>query len=98
MIPHLIIAGLAGGRLASMLNWEEGPGLIFLRVRRLAGVPATGEITGALAKAIVCPWCLTVWTTSAMLILGALVSWWIPAVPAAWAIAMFAHRWVGSDP
>ena len=92
MIEHAILAGLAGWRVASMVNWEPGPWSVFERVRELAGV-RVGEITGELAKLVVCPWCLTVWTSAAMFAAGALVSWWIPAVVAAMAVAMVAERW-----
>jgi len=92
MIEHVVLAGLAGWRIASLLNWEPGPWNVLGRVRRLAGVQP-GEITGELAKLITCPWCVTVYTSAGMLAAGAFLSWWIPALFAAMAVAMMAERW-----
>jgi hypothetical protein len=92
MIEHVILAGLAGWRISSLLNWEPGPFDVFGKVRSAAGI-RPGEITGELAKLIVCPWCLTVWTAAAMLAAGAFLSWWIPGLFAAMAVAMMAERW-----
>lgn len=92
MITHVILAGLAGWRIASLFNWEPGPWNIFGRVRRAVGAGG-GEVTSELGKLMVCPWCLTMYTTGTMLALGALLSWWIPAVFAAMGVAMMAERW-----
>jgi hypothetical protein len=92
VIEHVILAGLAGWRIASLLNWEPGPWGVFERIRTLAGVKV-GEITSEAAKVIICPWCLTVYTSAGMFGLGAAVSWWIPGLFAAMAVAMMAERW-----
>lgn len=92
MIEHVILAGLAGWRLASLFNWEPGPWGVFERIRTLVGVKV-GEITSEAAKAIICPWCLTVYTSAGMLAAGAFLSWWIPGLFAAMAVAMMAERW-----
>lgn len=71
----LIEAGLAAWRLASLLVSEDGPGAVFARLRRAAGLrsipvsTATGwkemQVSdNALAEALTCVWCISVWTAA----------------------------------
>lgn len=89
---QVVVCGLAGWRLASLLVIEDGPFDIFDRLRRAAGVPdGVGEIEGLLPGILTCVWCASVWTASAMWL-----AWHVhPAIPgvvAAWAIAVVAER------
>lgn len=61
----VLIIGLASWRLASLLVNEEGPGLIFMRLRSRVGVrEGPGEqSSGFLPLVFSCMWCMSVWTT-----------------------------------
>lgn len=66
---------------------------MFERLRRWAGVPeGVGEIVGLLPGILTCVWCASVWTCTAMWIAWH-VSPGIPAVIAAWGVAIVVERW-----
>jgi hypothetical protein len=84
----VLIIGLGGWRLASLLVREEGPGRIFERLRDWAGVPrGTGEIEGFFAGVLSCIWCASIFTTTGVWALW-LVAPEVAALTAAWAVAM----------
>lgn len=94
MLEQVLIVGLAAWRLSHLLIEEDGPGAILARLRRILGVPITGEVKGLLPELLTCPWCLTVWTAAAMWGLW-YIHWGIPAVMAAMTIAAGAEKWLG---
>lgn len=67
-ILDTLCIGAAAWRLASLLVTEDGPGLIFMRLRGMVGVvEEPGEqSSGFLALLFGCMWCMTVWTTILM--------------------------------
>lgn len=60
-LTSAVIVGLAAWRVGHLLAIESGPGDVFEHLRRLLGVPKTGEIQGFFPKLITCVWCNTVW-------------------------------------
>ena len=62
----LLILILAAWRLTSLLSSETGPFAILDRLRYAAGVRYDNQGIpfgkNELAKGLVCPWCLSVWT------------------------------------
>ena len=66
LVAEMLLCGLAGWRWARALVDEDGPYHVFARIRRAAGVPETGEITGLLPNILTCLWCTSVWTSVAM--------------------------------
>lgn len=83
---HVLIAGLAGWRLASMLVGETGPWHIFERVRdRVAAEP--GHPEGFWGELLSCIWCTSVWTSTAAWLLYYLSPQAVSLV-AVWAVAM----------
>lgn len=78
MIIHVIVAGLAGWRLASLLVNEPGPWHVFSKLRAAAGLPDSGEIKdGFWPELFGCVWCMGVWTAAA-----AFLAWYVhPAIP-----------------
>lgn len=65
LIEQMILIGLASWRMAHLLTFEEGPGLIFMRLRTAVGVKeGPGEqSSGFFPLAFSCMWCMSVWTT-----------------------------------
>lgn len=61
----VIIAGLAGYRLAGLMVQDDGPGAILDHARARLGAPALGEIRGPLGGVLSCMRCATVWATAA---------------------------------
>jgi Protein of unknown function (DUF1360) len=93
MLAEAVIIAFASWRLASLLVHEDGPGHVFARLRRFAGVPDAGEIEGVLPELFSCVWCMSVWTALAMF---ALWHVWRPEpvmVIAASAGAIAIERW-----
>jgi len=94
LVLRALLIGLGGWRLGSLLVHEDGPWRVFLRFRDWAGVPrGAGEIAGFWAGLLSCIYCASVWTTAALWGL-----WWLSpeaaALPAAWAVAIAADRYV----
>jgi hypothetical protein len=90
MIIEVVLTGLAGWRLASLLVDEDGPGLIFESLRRAVGVKP-GLVSGFIPSLFSCVYCMSVWTTSLMWLL-----WYVSpeavSLIAAWAMALVVHR------
>lgn len=91
------LIGLAAWRIASLFVHESGPGAIFARIRRLAGVPDEGEVTGLLPSLLSCVWCASVWTA-----LGMWAAWelWRPElviIIAAMSVAPIIERYLGRN-
>lgn len=70
-----LMSGLAGQALAMMLVYEEGPFELFSRIRDFAGIVTNefgqqeakdgmGVIRTTIAKALMCPYCTSVYTTA----------------------------------
>lgn len=75
-----------------MLSYEAGPWDVFERLRRAAGIPdGPGEIVGFLPLLLSCIWCLSVWMATAMWLAWE-VHPAIPALVAAWAVAILVER------
>lgn len=91
---QVLLTGIGGWRLASLLVREEGPWNLFLKLRDRAGVPrGAGEIKGFVATLLSCIWCASIWTTAALWALWAF-SPEAATLPAAWAVAIAAERYV----
>ena len=70
------LTALAAWRLASLLVNEDGPGAVFARLRRWAGIgyvvrqnadgqPEAMRVSrGWLAEGLTCVWCVSVWTAA----------------------------------
>ncbi len=61
---RLILAIFSCYRLAGFLAYDEGPGSVFLKLRRWAGaydLGQNGEPRRALGRFIRCPYCTGVW-------------------------------------
>lgn len=79
-----------------MFVLEAGPFDCFENLRKWAGVPEEGEIERGLIPGVLsCLWCASVWTTFAMMGLW-YITWFIPGVFAAMAIAVTAGRYVNN--
>lgn len=72
MLKYIRLA-LAAWRLASLLVVEDGPGDMFAIIRERAGVryDTNGKPYGlnAVAQALTCLWCASVWTALAVLVI-----------------------------
>jgi len=61
----VIIAGLAGFRVAIFVVQEDGPWTFMERIRARLGSPKVGQIKpGALSGVIACASCASIWTTA----------------------------------
>lgn len=63
MIEQFVFIGFASWRIAHMLVDEEGPALIFERIREFVGANKPGKVTGFLPTLFSCVYCMSVWTT-----------------------------------
>lgn len=88
-----ILLGLAGWRIAHLLVEEEGPGLVFQRLREKVGLKP-GPVSGFFPRLFSCVYCLSVWTTSVMYILW-LVEPEAVMIIASWAVAVMVHSVAG---
>ena len=96
---EIIAIGLAGWRLASLLNQEAGPFMVFAVIRSRFGVrhfhDGTPESwpTNVLTSLLMCMWCLTIWTSTAM---WGLWQWHSEPVllMAGWTVAVVAERYI----
>ena len=90
-VIDVVIIGLASWRLASLLTQEDGPGLIFEKLRDRVGANEPGEITGFLPTLFSCVYCMSVWTT-----IAATIIWLVCPIPimilAAMTIALLANH------
>ena len=81
----VIIAALAGWRIASLLVTEDGPWRIFERLRARFQFTEFSEQDGVIyehtiptnvvGEALSCVWCCSVWTSAAMFILYEFAPW-----------------------
>lgn len=64
-IYYLFVASLFTWRLSSMITGEDGPGDIFVKLRKLAGVQWDVDSrefgVTSLARGILCLWCVSIW-------------------------------------
>lgn len=62
---RLLVLAAAAWRLSSLLIEEEGPGLIFVKLRDAAGIYydefSQRQADNEVGKALLCFWCLSVW-------------------------------------
>lgn len=87
-LARIIVAGLGGWRLASLLVAEAGPWDVFARFRSRIGVPEFGEVkSGFLPGLFSCVWCMSIWTTALCWGLWEL-HWGIPGALAAMGVAV----------
>jgi hypothetical protein len=93
LLLKAVLLGLAGWRIGHMLVAEEGPALVFERLRVWAGVKP-GIISGFLPTLFSCIYCMSVWTTSLMYLLW-LVSPEAVMLVAAWSVALMVHSVAG---
>lgn len=88
----MIVCGLAGWRIASLLVHEDGPFEVFRRFREHFGLDEdTVELRGFWMQLLSCVWCCSVWTAALCWALWA-VHPAIPGVIAAMAVALIAER------
>lgn len=69
----IVVIGLASYRLAMLLTWDEGPGMMFLHFRSYMGVynlDASGKPDSFTGRLFACPYCAGVWTSFALLLLS----------------------------
>lgn len=96
ILVHVVLAGLAGARVALLLTEESGPGSIFSRIRAASQRfdPATGRSRPVpfVAGVLSCYWCCSCWTTAGAWLLGWGLSWTPVAVAAAAGVALVAYR------
>lgn len=85
---HLLVIVAATWRLTNLLNREDGPWAVFVRLRHCLGAEeGVGGVMaepGTLAELIVCHYCLSMWVP---LVIFAL---WIWAPPVVWVLAVSA--------
>ena len=93
LLVRVLVCGLAGWRLASLLVNEEGPWGIFERLRVAAGVPPRGPtpIAGLLPGILTCVWCASFYTAIPIWFLWEL-SPMTDALIASWAVAILVER------
>lgn len=87
------LLGLAGWRIGHMLVEEDGPALLFQRLREWAGVKP-GLVSGFLPTLFNCIYCMSVWTTSLMWLVWLVCPEAVMLV-AAWAVALVVHSAAG---
>ena len=68
LLIQALIVGAASWRVASLFVQEDGPLLVFFKLRLRRGlerddVPPPGSWRGVLPGLFSCVWCLSVWTT-----------------------------------
>ena len=62
---ELVLLGLATWRVSYLLLEDDGPFLVFARLRRAVGADRPGEVTG-LAFVFTCIYCMSVWVAFAL--------------------------------
>ena len=102
---HVLIAALAGWRIASLISTEHGPWGVFLWLRRryssieMEWVEASQHnryfyMPFGIGKLITCVWCTSVWTVGAMFVAYEYAPWpvaMIAAMGAAIVVERFAR-------
>lgn len=59
----VVIAGLAGWRIANLLLFEDGPSEILEKFRKFIGIKP-GLVTGFLPTLFSCMYCLSIWAAA----------------------------------
>src|SRR3990167_3377322 len=95
---ELLVLSLAVWRASSLLTRERGPGNLFVKLRRRAGIepdPDTGEPEvipdGFWPELLSCPWCLSLWLGAAAApgwALAPRLTWWASLALALSAVAI----------
>ncbi len=99
---NFLIAALAVWRLTSLLVNEDGPFGVLEKLRHFIGVrwDERSELYGAniVARAFICPWCLSIWTGAlgAIIIAPSLV-WYPIYVLALSAVAIIIEETVNGE-
>lgn len=96
---HILVAALAGWRIASLISTEHGPWDVFFRLRErytetTFGTSGVYESTFGIGKLITCVWCTSVWTVAAMFVAYEYAPWpvaMIAAMGAAIVVERFAR-------
>ncbi len=96
MIEELVLVALAAWRLALLVTNEPGPFDLLVRLRRLAGVPAVGEVEGFLPTLFSCILCASAYTTAGMFALYELAGPIYVLPLAAWGLAVLVDRAIRS--
>lgn len=91
LLVQAVICGLGGWRLASLLVTEGGPFSVFGQLRERVGAGFEQRDT-FLSGVFSCVWCCSVWTATALWLLGMMWSWTPGALTAAWAVAILASE------
>lgn len=73
-ILEFVLYGLATWRLSAMFTREEGPGMVFTKVRYRTGAESdmgfsNWETMDSLGKLSSCPLCLSVWVSALLLVI-----------------------------
>lgn len=95
-ILDVILVGLASWRMASLLVDEEGPGLIFEKIRDVVGANRPGEIEGFIPSVFSCIYCMSVWTTLLAFLLW-LIAPIVVMIVAAMSVALIVQKFAGLD-
>ena len=94
---ELILIALATWRVSSLLVFEEGPFLILVKMRSLAGVyyDEYSEPQGknVIARALLCVWCISFWVALGFTVLYFYgVAFWVALPFALSAVAIIIER------
>lgn len=94
-LVDITIIGLASWRVASMLVHEDGPALIFQKVRDAAGLKP-GPVSGFFPTLFSCMYCMSVWTTIAAFLLYLLFPVLVMLI-AAMSVSLIVHKLAGLE-
>jgi len=94
MMEELVLVGLAAWRLAILLLNEAGPLDVLVRLRRLVGVPAVGEVEGFLPTIFSCILCMSAYTTAATFGLYEIAGPLYVLPIAAWGLVVLVDRFI----
>ena len=102
-ISQILLYGLTVWRISSLLVAEDGPFLIFRRLRTWVGIQHDAEglvfliPDGFLPKLFSCVWCMSMWVSVAFLILrqfNSLISYYLALWMALSAVAILVEKWL----
>lgn len=74
-LETIIVCALAAWRVTSLLVHEDGPFLVFARLREAAGVD--WQEPTFFGKLLGCFWCTSVWVATAVALLATTPVWWL---------------------
>ena len=94
---ELILIALATWRVSSLLVFEEGPFLILVKMRSLAGVYydefSEPQGSNVVARALLCVWCISFWVAIGFTVLYFYgVAFWVALPFALSAVAIIIER------